>query len=505
MHTLSLVGRPAFVRLALLSAAFGVAGPVQALSFNKLELSASGQIQHTLTVDLDGDGLNDLLATAREGKSARPQRTLYVWKGKTTGFSKNPDITLDLPWTVVGIDACDVDPAPGREIVALTAKGLEAFKAQGNGYAKKPINVMSLRPAVPYPDPADAPFLELCMEPKGAKTKELWVPVVRGVQIVINRGDVLEKGPLLPIWPVAENLVPDEFRGPRKRRDYSLLTQLAVPQLYSIDVDKDGDDDLLGTIEDRVWLFLRDGGTLASRPASQLNFLLRTEEEWRENKNRLQVFFGDVTGNGHPDAVTVKSTGSIQNLKTDLRVYQGKGAKGFEKRPVVTRQADGYAIPEGVVDLDGDGVFEILEPTLDTSPMVIARLVVTGKIAMSFVALKVKNGKFVEGDAMDLDFLFDPGGSGVKGTLPLFGYDVDGDKVSDRVDLGLGDQVSVVRGQKGNPVFQEDPAFTGSVPSSRKASWYWLREGSPASFVVFSPKDKEVGNRLYVFWNQAAR
>jgi hypothetical protein len=495
LHLLSLLS---LLSLALFSTP-SVAGRVE---LTPQTLKAGGQVLHTLTRDVDGDGVNELLAVARAGRPNRPKRMLYVWKAGPKGFDTQPTATLTVPGKVVGIDVCNVDPMKGAEIVYLHGKGVDVVgQTKPLSFEARPRTAIEVSSSLAFADPLDAPFVELCRWPKGAAAPELWIPTWTGVQVyrIVDSRPVPDAD--LKVRPSASHLVPDEFRGPRARRDYAVLTTLAYPQLFSVDADGDGDDDVYANIEDRVWLFLRDGGKLSGSPAARRFFGMRTDEEFRQGQNRLQVYFGDVTGDKLPDAVAIKCTGRISSLKTEMRVYQGKGAQGFEQNAVATRKHDGYAVPEGVVDLDGDGVMEILEPALDTGPASVAQLVMTLTIDMDFHALRLKNNKFVEGEAMELTFGFEFGGSGVMGTLPLFGEDIDGDGLTDRVDLGLGDKALVFLGQKGDPAYDDDEAWEREVNATQKASWYVKQRGRPASVVIYRPKDKEQGNEITVLWN----
>jgi len=495
-------------RLALLTCSTLAIVSVDARAQIVLErqsLKATGQVLHVVSKDLDGDGTNELVAIAREGKPSRPSRALLVWRQGAAGMKAAPDFRVPLPERTVGFDVCDVDAAPGAEIVLLTSRGLEIVRADDGRYAGEPARVAAFHSALGVPDVMDAPPLELCQLPRGAPGAEVWVPDADGVHVFVVENGALAERATLGVRPVARHLIPDEFRGPRVRRDYAVLTELAFPRLESRDVDKDGDDDCYATIEDRVWVFARDGGVLAGKPTNTRSFELRTDDEWRTDKNRLQVFFGDVTGDGLPDAVAVKSTGSIADLATTTRVYAGRGKDGFDDKPFLERASSGYAIAEGVIDLDGDGAAEILEPKLDTSAVAIARLVVTGNISMEFRALRARDKKLVEGEEMELLFAFDPGGAGVKGTLPLYGQDIDGDGLTDRVDLGIGDRFTVFRGTKGARTYDEDAAYEVRVPSSRKASWYVPGPKKPASVVVYFPQQKENGSEILLFSNPKGR
>lgn len=471
----------------------------------KQTLRGEGQMLHVQSKDVDGDRHAELVTSSRRGKPGQIIRTMHYWRAEKNGFRASPTQSIDFKANIVGFDICDVTPHPGHEVVLLSNEDVQVFHRATDAQPTAPyqttaLSLFPIKPALSVPDPADVPPMELCRTPKGGNT-ELWIPMVRGTEVFEVTPSGLTSVGILKVTPTSTHWVPDQFRGPRMRRDYAVLTQLAFPVLHSMDADADGDDDCYAMIEDRLWLFLRDNGKLNTTPAFQHDFNLRTADEWREDKNRLQIHLADMTNDGLPEAITVKNSGKIQKMKTETRVYKGIGAKGFQTRPIDVRKVDGYGTPEGVLDVNNDGATEILEPVMEMNPVAIARFLLTRSIEMQFRSLRIEKNRLVPGEALGIDFKVDPGGSGVKGALPLLGQDVNGDQLTDRVDLGEGETVSVFLGRKGDPVFEETAAFTASVVSTQRGDWFVPRSGRPASIVIFYPKDTQRGNTLTVFWN----
>jgi hypothetical protein len=471
----------------------------------KQTLRGSGQMLHVVSKDMDGDGTAELVTSSRRGKPGQIVRTMHFWRATAKGFQTKPTQSLDFGEQVVGFDVCDVTPHPGREIVLLSNQDIRVLHRPLTGsatdnYITKPLHLSPIKPALAVPDPADVPPMRLCENPKGG-APELWIPMVLGTEIYRITESGIESQGILRVTPTSTHWIPDQFRGPRLRRDYSVLTQLAFPVFQSLDADNDGDDDCFAMIEDRIWLFERQNGLLNTSAVSFRDFNLRTSDEWREDKNRLQIHLADMTGDGLPDAVTVKNSGRIQKMQTETRVYKGQGRKGFASAPLDIRKVDGYGTPEGVFDVNGDGKVEILEPVMELNPMAIARFLLTRSIEMQFRSLRIVNGKFSLGEPLGINFKVDPGGTGVKGALPLLGQDISGDGISDRVDLGEGEEVLVFLGKAGDPVFKEEPYFTAKVASTQRGDWFVPSPGKPASIVIFYPKDTQTGSTLHVFWN----
>ncbi|MEW5850358.1 MAG: hypothetical protein AB2A00_16350 [Myxococcota bacterium] len=466
------------------------------------ELQAPGRVNHVASRDLDGDGTAELLVITRQGTDENPIRRLLYWTPGADGFKPQPTQSLDLPADAVIVDACDVGLGPGMEILLLTDQGLSAFVRSAPGpYPSTPQAVLPLPATLPFPDEEDAPFYDMCHTPKGGSGVELWVPGGRGVSVVRPAESGLAVQEQLIMRPKAYHLSGDEFRGPRARRDFAVLTTLVMPKLVSLDADKDGDDDLYALVEDTVSLYVREGGKLSTEPVVRRNFNLRNATDRAKRNAVMDVMLGDISGDGLPDAVVTKLAGGMTSLKTETRLYLGTGKTGFEEKPVGTRRADGYATPLAILDLEGDGKLEVLEPQVGTAPMTVAGMLIKQRVDVDVRVLRSHGRDFYEGKDMTVSFSLDTSGAGgVKGSLPLLGQDVDGDGLKDIISLGTGHKVELLRGIKSDPPFEEDESWSGSVPSTLRAEWYVPRPGSPASVVVFFPTKGNTGT-MVVFFN----
>lgn len=479
------------------------AAAASAPPFKRLDLKVDGRVAHLMSRDLDADGLAELVAFTRSGTDERPLRQLAFWKGKPGGPDLVPTQVLALPEDAVLVDACDVLPAEGAEVLVLTADGLSAFMREGGVYrAARP--VLEVPGVLGFPDDEDAPFFHMCQAPLGAQSPvELWVPTMRGISVVVPDGaGALKVTQQLNMRPKAYHQGSDEFRGPRARRDFAVLTMLVIPRLVNLDADHDGDDDLFQVVEDTVSLFVRDGGVLQAAPTFRRGFNLRSSEDRAKRNAVMDVMLGDMTGDGLPEAVVTKLAGGMTSLKSETRIYRGLGAAGFDEKPLGTRKMKGYATPLAMLDVDGDGRMEVLEPDIATTPVAVAGMLVKQRLDADVRLLRVENGSIKAGEDMTVAFALDTsGGGGVKGGLPLLGQDVDRDGRMDIINLGSGDEVELMRGVKGDPPFEEDASWTGPAPSTLRAEWYVPWPGGPASVVVFFPDPKIGKGTVLMYWN----
>jgi hypothetical protein len=469
------------------------------VELTRQELQPPGRVAHVRARDLDGDGTAELLAVARQDGEDPPVRRLAYWSPTARGFAAAPTQVLVLPRDAVAVDACDVGLGPGAEILVLTETTLSAFVRDGPGpYPATPRPLLDLGLAHPLPDEDDAPFLELCRFPRGGGSPELWLPGLGGVTVALVTPEGIVQEGVLDVRPRASSVAGDEYRGPRARRDFALLTTLVLPRLTSLDADGDGDDDLYATLEDTVALYPRQDGRLQHRPAWRGSLGLKSATDRARKNAVLDVLLGDLTGDGLPDAVVTKLTGGVASLQTATRVHAGLGLAGFQAVPVATRVLDGYAMPLCLVGVE-EGKAGILEPSASTAPLSVAGMVIKQRIDLDVRVVRLRGVELKAGRGLGVSLGLDVSGLGnVRGGLPLVGQDVDGDGLPDAVTTGRGDRVEVSRGRKGDPPFHEDEAFSARVGPLRRVEWYVPRPGAPASVVVLGVT---ASPGLVVFWN----
>jgi hypothetical protein len=94
-----------------------------------LQLPERQHVRDALGIDVDGDGLNDLvLIESGDAEPIARRLALHLQRRDGAAFSSEPDATLTLTPDVVAYAVADVHPDPGAEIVLFTAQAVFAWR-----------------------------------------------------------------------------------------------------------------------------------------------------------------------------------------------------------------------------------------------------------------------------------------------------------------------------------------------------------------------------------------
>lgn len=408
--------------------------------------------QHTLTyaglprglqaADVTGDGQLDAVAVVEEGTGGR--RQLIVLDG--VQLVANPGYrgrVLDVPPHAACFGVC---ASVGGGLILVGGRRVSRLDLQGQEHL-----IVELDEPGPPIEPGDLPWVELC--PGG----QLVVPTLTGYRRV-------EEGQARPLAPLPHRSYLTSgrgFRGPRARRDFALMATMLHPRLFAGEVDGDGQPDLVATIEEELALYLRDRVVQRSLDARAL-------EARQQREGMVDIQLVELTGDGLLDAVATFQRGGSGDLRTSWSVFPGPLV---DRARVRLSGGDrlGLAAPLLRVDVDLDGVEEILEPHAETGLVAMGRALVTGHLAIAYRLHRFVGGH-QESPPFTLEHDIDFGRTtNLAGQPPLLGADFDGDRRVDLVHLGRARQVEIYLGRNGATPFSSTAALTLQVPTTERA------------------------------------
>jgi hypothetical protein len=286
-------------------------------------------------VDLNGDGREDLIAIDL------PENRLAIYRQSASGFPANPSQMLSLPHQTAWVACREVDPAPGLEILVSTSAGVSYFRRGKDGFEQE------------------------------------LQPLIKAEQIFTNQNSPvyvsLPTNASLPIISAGQALIYSHTNGASWRAGEPL------------DLHPDGSS----------WFTERNQWTAGLQSARSL----RVQESWRAgptkaDTNQLEnagvsklledignstarhlhgIRRVDLNGDRRKDLVIWDFFPGLEP-KTDVYVFlRGENGK-LPDRPAQVLHCRGMPVPAGstqepspVVDLKGDGTFQLVLVDLATT------------------------------------------------------------------------------------------------------------------------------------------
>ncbi|MDA8017316.1 MAG: VCBS repeat-containing protein [Thermoanaerobaculia bacterium] len=485
---------------------FAVGPPAYAerLEFRHLSLDLPAAPAVLLPVDLDGDGRRDLVtalvytewdqisieeSTEMDGveglvevltivPSLAERRELRVWLADPSAPSgyRPAGQWMELDRSVVGLEA----GPPGIPVLALTDEGLATLVLDDEGLR---FEALVADPPVHAGTGTLIPNLGIVQDVSGDGIDDVMLPARDGLAIYLGTGDGIA-----PEAAFRRGMPSDEFDTLRGRR----VRRYPLPQVR--DVTGDGLPDLL--IPDRTtgW---RDFHVVINRGHGVFDLPIEVEapESCREEKDAEGTksepalclmgqprHFGDLDGDGlaewmvredlsDPDAGLRKEIKEAKNPPGVFRLYRSRNASLGDFAPESEHYAefravgysieiqsdqsdgdDGFRLPGGLADLDGDGDQDLIAVTLDFSAFQLLRVMTTKTFGMGvdlhLFCLGEDGYKPVAG--LDLSGKFRIHLDDIRMShLSVFEGDFDADGRRDFVQLGRGKNVTIHGGREG--------------------------------------------------------
>lgn len=481
--------RPA--RLLALLAALALLGPAASadaeLSFQEQSLELPGAPATLVPADLDGDGLGDLAVVVIytdwdqigieeltemdqvEGlvevltivPTLMDRREVRVYRGRPGGGFALAGEPLPLPLGVLSVGA----GPPGAPVLALTDDGAAALRLDAGGR-------LSLEPLV-----ADPPVLagtgtylaglDLVEDVSGDGVADLLLPAADGIDLYRGRADAAGGG--LEAQPFARVPYPDLPATAPASRD--------VPLPSVLDADGNGLPDLL---------FRRPGQGLSGlRVALQTapgRFAPAAEVGWphghgasADDSDGSPVWIGPVDAAPGAELVVTDSTDEEDvGMRKELaqarephyrvRVHPfAAAAAGGSSAPLASFDVTGFVedsdrgsdtdftLPGGFLDLNGDGLTDLVSVTNDISFFKAMRVLATWRLTLELgfhLWCQQPDGRFVRapGEPPTSTLTIDLRDLALR-QRSLFAGDFDGDGLRDFLALGRARQVGIHRGR----------------------------------------------------------
>ncbi len=335
-------------------------------------------------VDVDGDGLKDLVLAVRESSPRRRAIQVHLQQPAEPPFVNEPSwAPYPVEADVVAFTFADVGPAKGRELVLFTPERA-VMVTRGEGGAVDYSVLFRHRIVWPAAErDAVLPLADARIDLDGNGSEDLLLPEPDGALLVANPsgGDAMRRFELsLPAWvsPIATatngaaGMNGDSLRvqfeagddeagaDERKRATTPLVTLLTrAPAPRVLDLEGDGTAELVAVRNQRLHALALDGGNKAA------------QRELPVPQDRLTLFdpsfdvqLVDVDGDRRLDLLLSSSASRNDEVEVRMDLYRTRADGTWPTKPDSRLRTQTLARPPQLIDVDGDGTLDLVACTL---------------------------------------------------------------------------------------------------------------------------------------------
>ncbi len=479
-------------------------------------ISIDGQVQGIYAADYDADHWPDLLVVSSRGR----QRFIDVYDGRRL---QRQDISqphkIAVPRDVSFFDLC---PALGAGLVWLRAGRIEHMSAAG-----------VLRTLARLPDDSyrfyeegDLERVRICVEADIHSTEN---SSHADSDLVDSDQGSQSTAPLLMIPGVGHSellradmstitlqtaaqvfmINGDRYRGPRARRDISLMTMLISPRQQAGHLQGAQSWDLSASLEDQLLIFSQQSIRKASastriKPDNSVVLGPRTAKQRRQHRGLVDIQLRDFNGDGIDDALLRFQDGQSSDIRTHWQIIAGPLQNISQAKVLADERFDGLVSPLLPVDLDGNGAFALLEGRVDTGIMDLGKALVTGHVVVSYRLHRFAHGRQLRSARWSRKQSLKLRGSAkITALPPLLNADYDDDGLIDFVALGQNKRLQIFAGQRGAQPFADEASLDKKIPAARQV--ISLRRGQKGAKVIAICEDRGAQSGLELLYIKALK
>jgi len=486
-----------------------------AINFYPLYLSVEGHIKEIKVVDLNYDGLKDLLVIHIKGLPPRETRWISIfWQRHNRTFSPVPDQSWQVEPTATVLDVGEISPRyPGQELVLLTSEGVKFYPLLKDKYSQEALPLIHHPVFTPFPEEDNLPITNFVQDWDQDGNDDIAIMDFGRLAIFFGngKGDFSRKEVIqVKIEPFYLGYDPlDKSRDPSK---VPLFTSTYFfPELNLRDYDGDGLKDLIAIQKDVLYWYPHHEGNGFATSFIKKDFDIRTEKEKREELVNIKMMVEDLDGDGLADVLINKQKArGLSSLFSLVSIFYNRRGRGLPLIPDQMIITEGTASVAMVIrDLNHDGKKDLILPSFQFGLGAILRYFFTKKIKVNFlVYLMGKDGRYPDRPDLEkaIKFKID-----LSGQSNLAVIDPDGDYNGDGIeDLVFGtdeDELSIFlgianRGGRIKKIYEDKPAVRLKVNTLGYLITEDLSNRGRSDLILYYPRNPKRWHQIIVFLNR---
>jgi hypothetical protein len=372
-------------RALLLFSLFFIPAILQAEGrFEKYSLKVEDEITNIITEDLDEDGYMEVLVIHRTSDDGISRFLTIFWQDPAEGFSKDHRTMWNIPDQVGAIDVGDVKPDPGKELVFITEEGVYYAPITERKIGTL-TEMMPVQSVVAIASDRHAPYYNFARDYTGDGKDDIMVCGFYNTIIAIQNHNYKFIKQKLNLKPYIEIFAFDIKELMQSPENPFFRVTYSVPQVFSEDYNADGLIDLLVSFRSKVLIFTQDKNGFPSEPVKEYKIELIEDNVTRRRQQPPNIEFGDLDQDGRVDLVAHQSTGRPGKMEARSVLFWGKSdniEKGIPDQEFFTEiPAIAGAF---ILDVNGDGLEDLMIPTYDLNVWSGAMILVTGQISVDW-------------------------------------------------------------------------------------------------------------------------
>jgi hypothetical protein len=451
--------------------------------------------------DLNGDGRGDLLQFVSIDRPPREKRLLRAFLQDSEGaLPAVPSFEHPLPPGAAAYDVADLDSRPGVELVFLHRRGVTIAHPSG---VDIPWDEFPIEPATVGAG-ADERGLERLAMVFESDSEPTWiaVPGFSGPVVLGSKGQVIGQ---LESPGRANYFIPQLHGMAFLESDVQLYFD--APHLSIGDVNGDGRRDLVSATRHALRIFLQaPNGKLPSTASETILLDLISEREHMRGTGGVVGEAADIDGDGRLDLLLSQVSGTLTNSTAETHIYMNREGTWDLSSPDRSYATKGAIGSNSLMDLDGDGLPELVRASIKVSVLELVEVLITRELDVEVSLFanspNESSGAFAADASSKLKIEIPLSFESFRptGFLPNLKTDLDGDGYRDLLRSGAGDEISVYSGEQAG---ERKTSFKKRVGRQKVdtrgqlALGDWNGDNLP-DLLIFDPKNPEVPLRLLI-------